>query len=449
MLRLSIVASLSLWVACAEPLEPADTTSTADPHPTERGGPDGSNCAPALPVMVDATGALRPFQSVVAHLYRIMQFRRAEVGDRTLLDLALPPPYDRSAAHVESLAKAVSIFADRDEIGFAHHRYYQGQFGFGPPLGEPVGEACTPFDDEGLRAIGLAAHTALAQASECGRNSDGLPRFYEVGPLFLLRAGQVYDARALVAMGLATWTTEAPPERCIVPARRAAGPDVIAVEVDATRRPIPCDIAFRDDAVTEAVVELVPSSAVVDVTPVLVRPFTAAGFAPLPNGLDGVRRVLRDGWLRAMAAVDVPVFALVDPADLTRYDVVLVGHPVGPLRQPSSLLLPEERAWVDAQVGRYDEVCCHEVCTTARAAGATARATETTPPPPPPEPTCHRECIPEGQCQSGLSHGLTVMLSGASAAECAGDCPHPAVDAPAEPPTCEAPTGGAPPPEQP
>lgn len=429
MVQLRATALIALVVTACLDRSPEADLGPAPSAPVFRGGPDGSNCAPALPVMYDASGALRPFQSILAHFYRILELRRAEVDGEVVLDADLPSPYDGSVAHIESLAKSIEIFQDRGEQGFAHHRYYAGQFGFGPDLGEAGGAACVAIDDEALRRVGLQAHTALAQAGQCGVNDDGTPRFWEVGPLFLFRPGDAFDARVLIAKGLARWTTEEYPERCIVPRRDASpGPEVIVSEV---KRMIPCAIGFRPDAVTEAVVELVPSSAMVDATPVLVRPFTAAGFAPLPNGLAAVRRVLRDGWLRAMAAVDVPVFALLAPDDPTSYWVAVVGHPIGPLQRPSELLLPEERAWVDGRVGRYADRCCHEVCTTA------ARVSTTTPPPPPPPPTCQVVCEPEGECRTAMSDGMAVMVAGVTTADCAGDCPHPAANPPSAAPACE------------
>ena len=426
----SLIVLALAGTACVDPA-PTEPTVPAPPTAVFRGGPDGSNCAPALPVMVDASGALRPFQSILAHFYRTLELRRVEVDGEAVLDADLPAPYDASVAHIESLAKAIEIFQDRGEIGFAHHRYYQGQFGFGPELGDADGQACVAIADEQLRQVGLQAHTALSQAGQCAVNTDGTPRYWEVGPLFLLRPGDRYDARELIARGLATWTTEEYPERCIVPsrARPLPAPEPIATELVA-RRKIPCDIAFASTAVTEAVVELVPSSAMVDDIPLLMRPFTAAGFEPLPGGLDQARVVLRDGWLRAMAAVDVPVFALLAPDDPSSTWVTVVGHPVGPLRSPSALLLPEERAYVDGLVGTYQERCCHEVCTSA------ARINTDQPAPPAP-PSCRTECEPEGVCRTAMSSGMTVMLTGASRAECAGDCPHPADRAPATAPACD------------
>lgn len=443
--------------ACAtsdDPIAPiADDTPTDEPDrsPTmglpddplaRRGGPDGSNCAPALPTMVDASGALRPFPSVVSHLYRTLTLERAEVEGEVVLVAELPPPYRDSPSHVGSLGKVIEIFQPPEAIGFARHGYIQGRFGFGWDLGEPGEATCAPLDLNHWRGLGLAVHTALSQAGRCGENRDGTPKYWEVAPLFLLIPGEIYDARRFVSLGLAEWVAEAEPERCIIPARRRGDGlsfEALAIELKDT---IPCELAWRHDAVTEGVVELVPSSAEVDDQPLGVRPFTAAGTRPMPGNLASVRKVLRDPWQRAMAAVGWPSLELLAPGDPDSYWVRVAGHAVGPVQAPSELLLPEERAWVEGMVGTYRERCCREVC------GATARAVDTgSPPGPPPPPTCTTVCEPEGTCVSGFSTGLITMVSPVTSAECAGDCPHPAEAPPAEAPTCDGP--GAPPPEAP
>lgn len=441
----SLVCFLVLaLVGCAEPPEllgaatpvegDAPTTAPAPGDPRARnGGPDGSNCAPAIPTMIDASGALRPFPSIVSHLYRVLELRRAEVDDEVVLVAELPPPYRDSATHAASLGKVIEIFQPADAIGFARHRYYQGRFGFGWDLGEAGGSTCGAVAVDGWRSLGLQVHTALSQAGRCGENTDGTPKFWEVAPLFLFVPGEIYDARRFVAMGLASWVNMAPPERCIIPARtRLDEPDLRAEILD-DKREIPCELAFREDAVTEGVVELVPSSAEVDDIALGVRPFTAAGTHAMPGGLASVRRVLRDPWLRAMAAVGWPSMELLAPDDPTSYWVRVVGHAVGPVAAPSELLLPEERAWVDGMVGEYHERCCHEVCR------ATARVVVDGPPTDPPPPTCTTECIPEGQCATALSTGLITMVAATTTAECAGDCPHPAEAPPEEAPTCTGP----------
>lgn len=432
-------------------VEASPPLGSSDDPLARRGGPDGSNCAPALPTMVDASGALRPFPSVVSHLYRALTLDRAEVDGEVVLVAELPPPYRDSPSHVGSLGKVIEIFQPPDAIGFARHGYIQGRLGFGWDLGEPGEATCAPLDLNHWRGLGLAVHTALSQAGRCGENRDGTPKYWEVAPLFLLVPGEVYDARRFVALGLAEWVTEAEPQRCIIAARgRGDGlsAEALALELKDT---IPCELAWRRDAVTEGVVELVPSSAEVDDQPLGVRPFTAAGTRPMPGSLAAVRKVLRDPWLRAMAAVGWPTLELLAPSDPDSYWVRVAGHAIGPVQTPSELLLPEERAWVEGMVGTYRERCCREVC------GATARVVDTNaidrvvdtgaPPEPPPPPTCTTVCEPEGTCVSGFSTGLITMVSSSTTAECAGDCPHPAEAPPAEAPTCDGP--GAPPPEAP
>jgi hypothetical protein len=440
MIRLSAAASILLATACiTETPTPTDDDPVSVPLP-RNGDPDGSNCAPAPPTGYDSSGALRPFQSLLSHYYRVLAIDRNEVGDRVAIDVRLPAPYQGVPAYAAWEAKSVEIFQPKREIGFADHLWYKGIFGFGPDLGDPRGQVCEPTLDERLRLTMLAAHAALAQASACSENSDSTVRFWEVGPLYLLEAGEILDARTLIDRGLAMWTTEEYPERCIVPDRWPRPPVLIPeTTVDTARHKIPCVIAFRPDAVTEAVVENLPSGAVVDGVPLLVRPFTAAGFIGMPNGLAAARNVLRSATMRAMAAVDVPVYEVLSP-DPTNYWVRMIGHPVGPLINPSPLLLPEERAAVDGRVGLYTPQCCHEVCETTFARVAPGG------PPPPPITTCRTVCTPEGQCRTAMSEGLTVMVSGRTVKSCTEDCPHPADEQP-EAPVCEG-SGGPQLPEQ-
>ena len=89
------------------------------------------------------------------------------------------------------------------------------------------------------------------------------------------------------------------------------------------------------ELLTEGVVELVPSSAEVDDQPLGVRPFTAAGTRPMPGNLASVRKVLRDPWQRAMAAVGWPSLELLAPGDPDSYWVRVAGHAVGPVQAPS------------------------------------------------------------------------------------------------------------------
>jgi hypothetical protein len=102
------------------------------------------------------------------------------------------------------------------------------------------------------------------------------------------------------------------------------------------------------------------------------RAFTAAGTVAMPNDLDDVRKILRDGELRAMFAIGLPRFAPEPSAGPTH--VRLVGHAIGPAKQANPLLLPEERSWVDGTVGQYADRCCHVECDAPGGAATAPRA---------------------------------------------------------------------------
>ncbi|HMG24683.1 MAG TPA: hypothetical protein VK607_25275, partial [Kofleriaceae bacterium] len=131
---------------------------------------------------------------------------------------------------------------------------------------------------------------------------------------------------------------------------------------------------------------------------------------------------LRDGELRAMYAIGVPTFAPAPWAGPTK--VQLVGHRVGPAVAPSSVLLPDERAWVDAVADRYDTACCKLAC---KPASAITKSGD----------PCTTTCVPEGECATrSVGQGLVVMVSSVTTRDCAGSCPAPAAGAPDDPPAC-------------
>jgi hypothetical protein len=283
-----------------------------------------------------------------------------------------------------------------------------------------------------IRLAGMLAHVALSQAGVCGQNDDGTTKFWQVKRISLLQIGDVVDANALIDAGLAEDVAGAPSDRCILPAVGVATPGP-----SGPPPPVPCQIAFRADAVTEGVVLPVPSSAVVAEVPLEHRAFTAAGTIAMPNNLDDVRKILRDGELRAMFALGVPTFVPAPWAGPTQ--VQLAGHRIGPAQAPSSVLLPDERAWVDGVAGTYDASCCKLVCTppappkaAARAAGGLSAAVTK-----PGDPSCTTTCIPEGVCETrSVSQGLVVMVSSVTTKDCFGSCPAPASEPPQAAPVC-------------
>ena len=361
-----VVMSRRLWLvlavlsACSSeprPAPPAPSTSTAQ-SPLSRTGIEGCNCAGAAPAMLAPDGAAYPFQSIVAYYYQVLQAFWTKVGDDDVLKTWLAASIEATGEEFYAWqAKSVQIFRDRDLLGFAH-RYYRGIFGF--LAGEPGGasEACAPALDPATRTTGMLAHVGLSQAGVCGTNDDGTTKFWQVNHIVLLMIGDVVDAYMLVDAGIAKVVETAPAALCILPA--AGGPVAQPVISDGGTAVIPCRVAFTDDAVTEGIVLPVPTSAVVAGVPLIHRAFTAAGTVAMPNALDEVRKILRDGELRAMFAIGLPRFVPEPSAGPTQ--VRLVGHAIGPARQDNALLLPEERSWIDGTVGDYDDRCCHVEC---------------------------------------------------------------------------------------
>jgi hypothetical protein len=439
-------------------------------------GIEGANCAGAAPEMTAPDGLVYPFQSVVAYYYQVLAAYWTKVDAGDVLQTWLPAEIQAtSEAFYAWQAKSVQIYQDRDLLGFSH-RYYHGMFGFahpgsGPGTGSGAGssgsgagsagsgagsagsgagsggsgagsagsgagsggsgtgsaEACSDALTPDLRLAGMLAHVALSQAGVCGQNDDGTTKFWQVKRISLLQIGDVVDANALIDAGLAEDVAGVPSDRCILPAVGWPGPG----PGPGAPLPVPCQIAFRADAVTEGVVLPVPSSAVVAEVALGHRAFTAAGTIAMPNSLDDVRKILRDGELRAMFAIGVPTFMPAPWAGPTQ--VQLVGHRVGPAQSPSSVLLPDERAWVDGVAGVYDASCCKLVCqvSTSSAARATAKATK------PGDPVCTQACVPEGVCETRqVNQGLVVMVSSVTTKDCFGSCPAPASDAPATAPAC-------------
>jgi hypothetical protein len=397
----SLVALAALLLACSPGREPGSGPLVADardddPESVLRTGIEGCNCAGAAPVMMAPDGIAYPFPSVIAYYYKVLQAYWSSIAGELVLSTWLPPSIEQtSEAFYAWQAKSVQIYRDRGVLGFAH-RYYRGIFGFleasaggggegggggsgsgsgsgsGGGSGD-TGSGCTPALDPWSRLIGLLAHVGLSQAGVCGTNDDGTTKFWQVNNIALLTIGEVVDASALISSGLARAVDVAPADRCILPQSGAAALPVAASTSTApgTSPMIPCRIAFRDDAVTEAVVLPVPSPAVVAGVPLEHRAFTAAGATPMPNGLAEARRILRDADLRAMFAVGVPRFVPEPFAGPSQ--VRLVSHAIGPAISPSSVLLPDERGWVDGMVGLYDERCCRIECTAGAAAAPAAR----------------------------------------------------------------------------
>jgi len=358
---------LAVISGCSSEPRRADPPTHVAQSPLLRTGIEGCNCAGAAPAMTAPDGVAYPFQSIVAYYYQVLEAFWTKVDGNDVLKTWLAPSIEATGEELYAWqAKSVQIYRDRDLLGFAH-RYYRGTFGF--LAGEGGEQTCTPALDEPTRTTGMLAHVGLSQAGVCGENDDGTTKFWQVNRIVLLMIGDVVDAFALVDAGLAQVVELAPIERCILPAVAAPGPiaQPIAGELGAV---IPCRIAFRDDAVTEAVVLPVPSAAVVADVALGHRPFTAAGTVVMPNALDEVRTILRDGQLRVMYAIGLPRFAPEPAAGPTQ--VRLVGHTIGPARQVNPLLLPEERSWVDATVGAYDDRCCHVECDAPDSATAEA-----------------------------------------------------------------------------
>lgn len=423
----------------------------------------GSNCAGVAPVMTADDGKAYPAQSVLAHYYAVLELYRVRADQRAVFQTDVPADLRGDVAYRTWQAKSVEILADVGETGFAD-RWYEGTFGM-LGVGEQAGEICERVDPESYRRIGLLAHTGLLQAAQCGVNSDGDPRFWEVRPLALLRIGDVYDVEELVAAGVAAPPTSDRDGPCLVWSSTRTG----SLDAGASG----CAIAYREKAVTEAVVLDLFSEEEVAGVPVMRRAFTARGVVPLPNGLDSARRVLRSDQFAAAVALGRPEFAFAGAfVDETgrRHDLVrLVGHRAGPLETPNSLLRDEERQQVEGMVGRWAERCCSDECVpgsdggvpspspdagmdagaggdagapaldagTPRLDGGTPRLDGGIADLRRPLSTCALACAPEGVCESGyLTDGLLVVVTDQTIVECGGDCPHPASDPPAEEPAC-------------
>lgn len=459
MFHRSVCLTLVLLVACGRNREETSHDASAPPEsePIPRTGIDGCNCAGASPVMHAPDGDY-PFQSVVSYYYEMIRAAWTRVDDDDVLVATLDPAITATnEAFYEWLAKTVQIYRDRDLLGWGNG-YYRGIFGFLTPPAQS--ETCTPTLDAASRLVGMLAHVALSQAGMCGLNENGTKKFFQVNGLSLLLMREVIDARVLISAGLAQYVTTARADRCILP-DSIIGPDagVIATPIsDAGVPTIPCRIAFRDDAVTEAVVFPVPTQEVVSGVPLSHRAFTAAGIEPMPNGLDQVRKILRDAQLRAMFAIGVPQFVAMPQSG--PWAVEMVGHRIGPARAPSAILRSEERAWVDSRARIYSEACCRIECDPAmpdagvhdtRIASAFATGdggvmvVDAGPPPPVDagpidagsSGECREVCLEEGVCETGVTgEGIVVMVSSVTTAECAGSCPEPATVHPASEPTC-------------
>jgi hypothetical protein len=319
----------------------------------------GSNCAGVSPVMSADDGQPRPAQSVLAHYYAVLELYRVLAGERPVFQTDVPDDLRSDVAYRTWQAKTVEILADVGETGLAD-RWYDGTFGL-LPVGE-AGESCERVDPPSYQRDGLLAHTGLLQAAQCGENSDGDPKFWEVRPLALLWIGGLYEVDQLVADGLAepvtsddhgpclVWRDSRVPDRNL--ARQAVGPA--------------CLIAYRREAVTEAVVLDLESEEVVADVPVMRRAFTARGSVPLPNGLDQARRVLRSDQFAVATAIRQPVFvyagATLGEDGRAHHRVRLIGHQVGPLQTENSLLRDEERQQIRGLVGTWAASCCAEGC---------------------------------------------------------------------------------------
>jgi hypothetical protein len=410
----------------------------------------GANCAGASPAMTAPDGNAYPLQSVIRYYYLKLQGAWTKIADENVLDLWLPAEVEQvGEAFYEWQAKSAQIFRERDALGYAH-RYYRGMFGYLDEVDVAEGTCSGNAIDASAQDRGTLAHVALSQAGACGQNDDGTTKFWQVNGIVLLQIGRVLDAYDLVAAGVAAAVTTAPADRCILPAEGGGGapgpgpgPSPVPTPVPTTdgNPDIPCRVAFRSDAVTEGVVLPVPSSAAVAGVPLGKRPFTAAGRAAMPNGLDQVRTILRSNQLTAMAAARFPTLVPAPWAGPTHVQVV--EHRIGPVQSPSPVLLADERAWVDGVAGTYASACCHQECTTTAAAAEAQRETTDDASAPPiggggGGPTCQTVCVAEAQCLTGkVTDGLITMVSSGTSKECFGSCPEPASGAPATGPTCE------------
>ena len=449
---------LSCLAAACSPADP--TAPPPTPEVSARTGIDGCNCAGAAPVMTAPDGGAYVFQSVVAYYYKVLDAFWTRADDDVVLETSLAPEIEAtSEAFVTWQAKTIQILRDRDLLGFTY-RYYRGIFGFlDAPAPSEVDAVCRPALDDPTRTIAMLAHVALSQAGVCGKNDDNTTKFWQVNNIALLAVGDVVDSNALIAAGLAEPVTHARASRCILPAPGVrVGPIVLAQPVVEDPDPeLSCQVAFRADAVTEAVVMPVPSSAFVAGVPLGARAFTAAGTVEMPNALDEVRTILRSAQLRAMYAVGLPRF-VAEPASGPTF-VRLVGHRIGPARAPSEVLMSDERAWVDQTVGRYEDACCAVVCddaggpvarfagldagTDAETGSDTGSGSDSGSGPGSGSGSdggggpCHVVCKAEGVCEtSSATTGIVVMVAAVTTKECAGSCPEPASDAPAEAPVC-------------
>jgi hypothetical protein len=402
---------------------------------TDLTGLQGGNCDGVAAAMVAPDGTAQAAQSII-RLYNLkLHGEFTKLSDQKVLHLSLPTAFEQTdLIYREWLGKSGNIFRSQNALAYGGGNYYPGVFGFLDEVDVPEGTCSGEVLTDQARNDGTLAQVGLSQAGQCGMNPNGTPKFNQVNQLDLVPINSIVDGQVLIDIGLAAAVTSAPAERCIIPDVSSA-PSTTATPTtgSGTSPDVPCRVAWAS-AVTEGVVLGVPSLEVLDGIALGMRPFTAAGTVAMPNGLDLVRTVVRSSQFRAMYAIGLPMTTW-----LGGTLVQITGHRIGPAQSPSSVLRPEERAYIDQLAGVYSTACCHQECTatsptptSTQLVGGDPLATGTSG-----GGTCTNVCIPEGQCETGiLNQGLIVMVSANTTTECNGPCPEPSASAPSETPTC-------------
>jgi hypothetical protein len=410
-----VLVLFALACGCAD--EPLQSTTTSEINP---GGIEGANCSGASPVMSAADGTPYVFQSLVSYFYHpdVLQAHWADLSDgKRVLQMSVPPD-EIGVAFYEWMAKAIQIDQSSDGIGYTA-RYYDGVFDFLAGR-DPGGQCVEALDDESRVATALG-QVALSNAFQCGLNDDMTPKFWKVKRLLLFFIGQVIDAARFVAKGVAEDVGGAPSSRCLLP---------MWPYVETGPFPIPCRIAWVEGLVVEGVAFAVDSDDVVEETSVDFRVFTAAGFEPLPNGLDEARTIERSDDLRTMYAFELPISMAEPEAGPTH--VRITGMQIGPQEVDNELLRPEELTQVREIAGDYHERCCRMVCTRDTTDTKTAKTGSGSG-----SGTCEEVCTPQRQCRTGrLYTGLITAASPHTTKVCERNCPAPTEQPPSEAPIC-------------
>ena len=407
--------------ACAPIAEPV-TSTTIDEL---AGGIEGANCAEVNPEMEGPDGMYDVNSMVRYHHLSEAAYRvPSEQGD--VMQVVLPPGFeDLDPAFAIWAKKDAQNFQQRDGLAYSANDFHPGKFNL---LGDTPGTGCMNLLDDEQRNRASLFLTAEFQDRLCPKEHPTDPdRDWRVHPLFALEMGvRIYRVADLIAKGLATPVTEAPADRCIVPDPWNAAVPIPVVGPIPT---IPCQAAFVSSAVTEAVIFLVPSQAMVAGVPLFSRPFTARGNDPIPN-VSGMRTVLRSSDMSAVELVGMPRVEV-----MSGTEVRFADYRIRPLEHPSPRLRPEELAWVTDRSGPYGEACC--TCATSTDAGVpalggalgavTCRADPPPipliPPPIPPIPPIPQPTCSADLCFRTINAGLIVMETNATIADCIDRCP--------------------------